>query len=154
MVDLAVDFRQRFHRDALIELWCYRKLGHNEGDEPSYTQPVMYRAIAAQAVDPDGVPGARRAPTRRPAARPPITVEETDAIAAAKRQELEAELEVATKLRGAAAPEHVRGRLGARQGRRRQPGARGADRGLAGARSRRSRARSPRCRPTSTSTPS
>ena len=43
VVDLAVDFRQRFHRDVIIELWCYRKLGHNEGDEPSYTQPVMYR---------------------------------------------------------------------------------------------------------------
>ena len=60
VVDLAVDFRQRFHRDAIIELWCYRKLGHNEGDEPSYTQPVMYRTIAAQAVHPDGVPGVRR----------------------------------------------------------------------------------------------
>ena len=46
VVDLAVDFRQRFQRDVLIELWCYRKLGHNEGDEPSYTQPVMYRPIA------------------------------------------------------------------------------------------------------------
>ena len=82
-VDLAVDFRQRFHRDALIELWCYRKLGHNEGDEPSYTQPVMYRAIAAEAVDPDGLPRARRgdasgrtarrpSPSRRPTrSRPP-----------------------------------------------------------------------------------
>jgi len=42
---LAVDFRQRFHRDAVIDLWCYRKYGHNEGDEPTFTQPVMYRAI-------------------------------------------------------------------------------------------------------------
>ena len=46
VVDLAVDFRQRFHRDVVIEMWCYRKLGHNEGDEPAFTQPVMYRAIA------------------------------------------------------------------------------------------------------------
>ncbi len=45
---LAVDFRQRFHRDAVIDLWCYRKHGHNEGDEPAFTQPVMYRAIAAK----------------------------------------------------------------------------------------------------------
>jgi 2-oxoglutarate dehydrogenase E1 component len=45
---LAVDFRQRFHRDAVIDLWCYRKYGHNEGDEPAFTQPVMYRAIAAK----------------------------------------------------------------------------------------------------------
>jgi 2-oxoglutarate dehydrogenase E1 component len=45
---LAVDFRQRFHRDAVIDLWCYRKYGHNEGDEPTFTQPVMYKAIAAK----------------------------------------------------------------------------------------------------------
>jgi 2-oxoglutarate dehydrogenase E1 component len=97
VVDLAVDFRQRFHRDAIIELWCYRKLGHNEGDEPSYTQPVMYRTIAAK-------PSIRMAylaydgANPPPGGGPPITVEETDAIAAAKRKELEGELEVATKL--------------------------------------------------------
>ena len=45
---LATDFRQRWHRDAVIDLWTYRKHGHNEGDEPTFTQPVMYRAIAAK----------------------------------------------------------------------------------------------------------
>ena len=45
---LAVDFRQRFHRDVVIDVWGYRKYGHNEGDEPTFTQPVMYRAIAAK----------------------------------------------------------------------------------------------------------
>jgi 2-oxoglutarate dehydrogenase E1 component len=48
VVMLATDFRQRFHRDAVIDLWTYRKHGHNEGDEPTFTQPVMYRAIAAR----------------------------------------------------------------------------------------------------------
>jgi len=45
---LATDFRQRFHRDAVVDVWTYRKHGHNEGDEPTFTQPVMYRAIAAK----------------------------------------------------------------------------------------------------------
>jgi 2-oxoglutarate dehydrogenase E1 component len=46
---LAVDFRQRFRSDAVIDLWCYRKWGHNEGDEPAFSQPVMVRAISRKA---------------------------------------------------------------------------------------------------------
>ncbi|SMF62835.1 2-oxoglutarate dehydrogenase E1 component [Allosphingosinicella indica] len=42
---LAIDYRQRFNRDIVIDMWCYRRFGHNEGDEPSFTQPLMYAAI-------------------------------------------------------------------------------------------------------------
>ena len=42
---LAVDYRQTFKRDIVIDMWCYRRFGHNEGDEPKFTQPLMYDAI-------------------------------------------------------------------------------------------------------------
>lgn len=42
---MAIEFRQKFHRDIVIDMWCYRRFGHNEGDEPGFTQPLMYKAI-------------------------------------------------------------------------------------------------------------
>ena len=42
---LAIEYRQKFNRDIVIDMWCYRRFGHNEGDEPSFTQPQMYAAI-------------------------------------------------------------------------------------------------------------
>jgi 2-oxoglutarate dehydrogenase E1 component len=52
-MDMAVRFRQEFGSDVLINLTCYRRFGHNEGDEPSYTQPVMYKSIKNHATTKD-----------------------------------------------------------------------------------------------------
>ena len=45
-IRLAIEYRQRFQRDIFIDLLCYRKYGHNEGDEPRFTQPLLYKAIS------------------------------------------------------------------------------------------------------------
>jgi 2-oxoglutarate dehydrogenase E1 component len=48
-VRMAIDFKAEFKRDAVIDMYCYRRLGHNEFDEPSYTQPMMYKAIKSRS---------------------------------------------------------------------------------------------------------
>jgi 2-oxoglutarate dehydrogenase E1 component len=48
VVNVALDFRQRYRRDVIIDLYCYRRRGHNEGDEPAFTQPILYDGIRAR----------------------------------------------------------------------------------------------------------
>ena len=53
-VQLAMEYRARFHKDIFIDLLCYRKYGHNEGDEPRFTQPVLYKIIESHP-DPEAI---------------------------------------------------------------------------------------------------
>jgi len=47
VAQIAIEYRQKFHKDVFIDVLCYRKYGHNEGDEPRFTQPVLYKIIAS-----------------------------------------------------------------------------------------------------------
>ena len=42
---IAIEFRMKFHKPVVVDMFCYRRFGHNEGDEPAFTQPIMYRNI-------------------------------------------------------------------------------------------------------------
>ncbi|MBI5069359.1 MAG: 2-oxoglutarate dehydrogenase E1 component [Deltaproteobacteria bacterium] len=79
---LSLDFRQRFRTDAVIDLWCYRRHGHNEGDEPGFTQPLMVKAIAGRRT-------LRRLEAERLAALGVVAPAEAEEMVAAARRDLE-----------------------------------------------------------------
>jgi 2-oxoglutarate dehydrogenase E1 component len=85
-VQLGVDYRQTFGQDVLIDLYCYRKYGHNEADEPSFTQPVMYEVIRRK-------PPARAIYARQLAENGIATTQEAEDLMRARVQQLEEELE-------------------------------------------------------------
>jgi 2-oxoglutarate dehydrogenase E1 component len=83
---LAFGYREQFKRDFLIDLIGYRRYGHNEGDEPAFTQPVMYRKIAGQ-------PTVRQIWARTLDERGVITAERAEAMLAEKLDDLQKRLE-------------------------------------------------------------
>ncbi|MEM6363818.1 MAG: 2-oxoglutarate dehydrogenase E1 component [Planctomycetota bacterium] len=86
VVSLAMDFRKEFHRDVVIDLYAYRRWGHNEGDEPRFTQPEMYAEI-------DQRPGVRQQYLNRLLDLGKITKEEADEISHQRTEKLETEFE-------------------------------------------------------------
>lgn len=70
---LAFEYRQEFHKDVVIDMVCYRRRGHNEGDEPSFTQPMMYKLVEAKR-------STRKLYTEALIGRGDITVEEAEEV--------------------------------------------------------------------------
>jgi 2-oxoglutarate dehydrogenase E1 component len=83
---VAIEFRQKFHKPVVIDMFCYRRHGHNEGDEPSFTNPVMYKKIATHPTTLDLY-------ARRLIADGIMTEGEIDKAKADWRARLDAELE-------------------------------------------------------------
>ena len=79
---LAFEYRQEFNKDVVIDMICYRRRGHNEGDEPSFTQPLMYKLIDAKR-------STRTLYTEALVGRGDITPEEADGIARDYQEQLE-----------------------------------------------------------------
>jgi 2-oxoglutarate dehydrogenase E1 component len=79
---LAIDFRTQFHKDVVIDIVCFRKLGHNEQDTPAVTQPLMYKKIAQH-------PGTRALYAEKLVAQGVITADEADQFVKNYRQALE-----------------------------------------------------------------
>jgi multifunctional 2-oxoglutarate metabolism enzyme len=94
---LAYEYRQQFKQDVVIDMVCYRRYGHNEADDPSYTQPLMYKAIAERRT-------VRKLFTESLVKRGEITIEEAEAAL----DDFQSRLQVALDTTRAHAPELVR----------------------------------------------
>ena len=85
---LAAEFRQEFKRDVVVDIVCYRKYGHNESDEPMFTQPLMYKAIARHTLP-------ARLYAQQLIAQGMVTQEQIDSLFAEYRMYLDKEYETA-----------------------------------------------------------
>jgi len=90
VVRLAMDFRDTFLRDVVIDMYGYRRLGHNETDEPAFTQPLLYRAIQERK-------GVRDGYLEHLLKLGGLTVEEADRISVERREQLERDLSEASR---------------------------------------------------------
>ena len=86
---IATEFRQEFNRDVVIDIFCYRRHGHNEGDEPAFTQPIMYRNIAKH-------PTTRELYARQLVKEGVFTGEEADGVITAFHGKLEKDFEASS----------------------------------------------------------
>jgi len=89
---IATEFRQKFQKPVVIDMFCYRRHGHNEGDEPSFTQPLMYKAIAAH-------PSTLEIYGNKLIGEGVVTAGEVDKMKADWRARLDVELEAAQSYR-------------------------------------------------------
>ncbi|MEK7794336.1 MAG: 2-oxoglutarate dehydrogenase E1 component, partial [Candidatus Hydrogenedentota bacterium] len=102
VVDLAMRFRKTFKRDVVIDMYCYRRRGHNEGDEPSFTQPGLYRKIQERKSVREGyLDGLLKLED--------VTREEADEIAERRKQHLEEALQEAREQPQIRPPSFLRG---------------------------------------------
>lgn len=88
VVHLAMDFRATFQRDVVIDMFCFRRWGHNETDEPSFTQPVMYKTITQRSSVRDGY-------LEHLLKLGGVTQEDADKIAKVRREHLDRDLNAA-----------------------------------------------------------
>ena len=84
---VATEYRQRFQKPVVIDMFCYRRFGHNEGDEPAFTQPKMYRMIRQH-------PSTLEIYARKLAAEGVVTEAEVEAMKTGWRAKLEGEFEI------------------------------------------------------------
>ncbi|MDP6565842.1 MAG: 2-oxoglutarate dehydrogenase E1 component, partial [Alphaproteobacteria bacterium] len=89
---VATEFRQQFKKDVVIDMFCYRRHGHNEGDEPAFTQPLMYKAIAQH-------PTSRRIYSDKLVAEGVIDQEEADNAVADFQARMEQDFEAASSFK-------------------------------------------------------
>lgn len=102
VVRLAMDFRREFKRDVVINMYGYRRLGHNESDEPTFTQPLLYSAISKRK-------SVREGYLEHLLKLNGVTREEADAIAASRREVLEKELSESQAGKATTHPDQLRG---------------------------------------------